>query len=140
MDSNPRAPDVIRGESVRQGTRVPLPNGMRVVRHVAQREVPIAGEVPLIHPKDPDSKQVKEFYTAEVAVFDLDNPDHLDAYRRVWQEIAEGSSVFSEHRVDFSEKHGKYKAYMRWSALDYGLPGSPRPPRRFAPPQVSPEQ
>jgi hypothetical protein len=113
---------------------------MRVVRHAAQREVPITGEVPLIHPKDPDSKQVKEFYTAEVAIFDLANPDQLDTYRKVWQEIAEGSSVLSEHRVDFSEKHGRYMAYMRWSTLDYALPGAPRPPRRFAPPQVSPEQ
>lgn len=140
MDSNPRTPDVIRGESILQGTRVPLPNGMRVVRHTAPREVPVAGEVPLIHPKDPDSKQVQEFYTPEVAVFDLENPDHLDAYRKVWQEIAEGRSVLSENRVDFSEKTGKYKAFMRWSALDYALPGAPRPPRRFAPPQVSPEQ
>ena len=140
MESSQPRPDVIRGGSILQGSRVPLPQGMRVVRHAASREVPVTGEIPLIHPKDPDSKQVKEFYTAEVAVFDLDNPDHLDVYRQIWQEIAEGSSVVSEHRVDFSEKHGKYKAYMRWSALDYGLPGSPRPPRRFAPPQVSPEQ
>lgn len=140
MSSNPRPPDVIRGESIVQGARVPLPQGMRVVRHVAPREVPIAGEVPLIHPKDPDSKQVQEFYTPEVAVFDLENQDHLDAYRKVWQDITDGRSVLSENRVDFSEKTGKYKAFMRWSTLDYALPGAARPPRRFTPPQVSPEQ
>lgn len=140
MSSNPLPPGTINASQVLQGTRVPLPQGMRVVRHTAPREVPITGEVPLIHPKDPDSKQVQEFYTPEVAVFDLDNPDHLEAYRRVWQDIAEARAVLSENRVDFSEKTGKYKAFMRWSALDYGLPGSPRPPRRFAPLQASPEQ
>lgn len=82
-----------------------------------------AGEVPLIHPGDPDHKQIQEALVARSKVFDLTDPPQAEAAERVWQAIAEKRAFYSEHKTQFDETHGKFFQYIRWSEVVHALPG-----------------
>jgi hypothetical protein len=128
------------GSALAKGAKVVVPKAMRKVRHVPPQtlEVP-GGEVPLIHPKDPDERQIQEHFLAEVRVFDLGNSTQMDEYRNIWQAVSDGQAVVSEHQVNFSEAKGTYLAYMRWSDIRPALPGQPRPDRVQHAPAVEPQ-
>ena len=113
-----------------QGSTVAIPEAMRRVRHRPQPTVELpGGEVPLIHPKDPDNRQLQDHWLSEIKVFDLSDPDQLDEYRQIWQAVSDGQAVVSDHQVNFAENKGTYLAYMRWSDIRTALPGQPRPGR-----------
>lgn len=113
------------------GSRIVVPSQMRTVRHVPPKTVESrGGQAPLIHPKDPDERQIQAHYISEVRVFDLADPDDLDEYNKVWQDISDGRSLLSAEDVKFSELTGKFLAFMRWVDVEYALPGAPRPERR----------
>lgn len=106
------------------GTRVAIPTGMRVVRASQQREVTLTGgEVPLIHPKDPDAKQIQQVLVPRVRVFDLSKPGDVAAAEQVWQAIAMRAAFHSEDRTAFDEKRGTFVQYIRWSEVVHALPG-----------------
>ena len=106
------------------GTRVPIPQGMRVVRARPARQVTMtAGEVPLIHPRDPDHKQIQEALVARSKVFDLSDTTQAAAAEQVWQAIAEKRAFYSEHKTHFDETRGKFFQYIRWSEVVHALPG-----------------
>jgi hypothetical protein len=112
---------------------------MRVVRHRPQREVTLGGvEVPLIDPKAPDSQQVQQHLIPEARVFDLSDPEDLEEYRAVWADITVGRSLSSEHAVNFCPEKATYIAFMRWSDVEYSLPGGPIQARRRKPKAVKP--
>ena len=124
-----------------RGAKVVVPRAMRKVRHVPPQTVEVpGGEVPLIHPKDPDDRQIQEHFLAEVRVFDLANPTDMEEYREVWQCVSDGTAVVSDHQVNFSEAKGTYLAYMRWSDVVAALPGAPRPQRVQHGQRVEPTQ
>ena len=106
------------------GARVAIPSGMRVVRARPPRELVMgAGEVPLIHPKDADHKQIQEALVARAKVFDLGDPVQAALAEQVWQAIAETRAFYSEHKTQFDEGRGKFFQYIRWSEVVHALPG-----------------
>lgn len=106
------------------GTRVPIPQAMRVVRARPPREVTLTGsDVPLIHPKDPDHKQIQEALVARSRVFDLSDATQAEAAEQVWQAIAAKRAFYSEHKTHFDETRGKFFQYIRWSEVVHALPG-----------------
>jgi hypothetical protein len=116
------------------GARVVIPQQMRRVRFVAPKTLSTpSGEVPLIHPDDPDSRQIQDHYLAEARVFNLSDPLDLADYNRVWQDITDGISLLSAEDVKFSELHGHFVAFLRWVDVEPALPGQPRPARRHRP-------
>jgi hypothetical protein len=97
---------------------------MRVVRATAAREVTLtSSDIPLIHPKDSDEKQIQQVLVTRVRVFDLSNPEDVQAAEQVWQAIALGKAVRSEDKTCFDETRGKFFQYIRWSDVVHALPG-----------------
>jgi len=97
---------------------------MRVVRARPPRElVMTGGEAPLIHPKDPDHKQIQEALVARSRVFDLSDTTQAAAAELVWQRIAAKRAFYSEHKTHFDETRGKFFQYIRWSEVVHALPG-----------------
>lgn len=106
------------------GSKVAIPKAMRVVRAGGRREVTLtSAEVPLIHPKDSDEKQIQYALLARVRVFDLSDPKDVAAAELVWQSIAAKNAVWSEDKTAFDETRGKFYQYIRWSDLVHALPG-----------------
>lgn len=128
-----------KSAALERGARVTVPKAMRTVRHVPPQTIEIpGGEVPLIHPKDPDERQIQEHFLAEVRVFDLSDDTQMEEYREVWQSVSDGTAIVSDHQVNFSETKGTFLAYMRWSDVRAALPGQPRPDRVRRGPRVEP--
>lgn len=122
------------------GSRVVVPNQMKTVRYAAPKTVEVNGEVPLIHPKDPDERQLQAHYLVGAKIFDLEDPDDLEIYTQIWQDITDGKTLLSQEEVKFSDHHGRYLVFLRWADVEIALPGAPRPPRRVRRRLESPEQ
>lgn len=113
-----------RAVGVPVGSRVVIPDKMRVVRAQVPREVVMTtGDVPLIHPKDPDAKQIQQVLVPRVRVFDLSKPEDVKAVELVWQAIALKRAFWSEDKTVFDEKKGTFIQYLRWSEVVHALPG-----------------
>ena len=80
-------------------------------------------EVPLIHPKDPDSKQIQEVLVPRIRVFDLSKPEDVIDVEKVWQAIASRAALYSESKTEFDAKRGTFVQYIRWSEVVHALPG-----------------
>lgn len=106
------------------GTRVSIPAAMRVVRATAPREVLVtSSEIPLIHPKDPDAKQIQQVLVPRIRVFNLAKPEDVKAAELVWQAIALKRALWSEDKTQFNEATGTFVQYIRWSEIVNALPG-----------------
>lgn len=97
---------------------------MRTVRATAPRQVTLTSQdIPLIHPKDADEKQIQAVLVPRVRVFDLSKPEDVEAVEKVWQAIALRAAVWSEDKTHFDEKRGTFVQYLRWSDIVHALPG-----------------
>ena len=106
------------------GTRVVIPAKMRVVRASVPREVLMTtGEVPLIHPKDADAKQIQAVLIPHVRVFDLSKPEEVTALELILQGVFLKRAVISEIKTQFDETRSTFMQYLRWSDIVNALPG-----------------
>ena len=113
-----------RPAGVPVGTRVVIPDRMRVVRAQVPREVVMTtGEVPLIHPKDPDAKQIQAVLVPHVRVFDLSKPEEVQDLEKVLQNVFLKRAVVSEIKTHFDENKSTFIQYLRWSDIIHVLPG-----------------
>lgn len=91
---------------------------MRTVRHRPTPPVQVgSGQLPLVDPKDPDSKQIQEHWYAKVRVFDLSKEPDLLEYEQIWQHQCDGTANICEHRVDLDAANGRYLAFVRWANI-----------------------
>lgn len=106
--------------------RVPLPPGMRVVRHQPPKIVQTpAGQLPLIDPAGPDSQQIQQVLKTRVRQFDMTKEVDVQALEELWQKIADGDALPSENVTSFTPTDGRYVVYVRWSEFSYVAPRQP---------------
>ncbi len=103
-----------------------LPAAMDTPRYEAKRRVELPhGEIPLIDPRDPDHKKVRERHIAHARVFDLLVTEQADEYQKIWQKVCDGLAMVSDSPSPvYDGANGKYLAFLRWSELAYVAPGN----------------
>lgn len=110
-----------------------IPMGMATPRFRADRMVEVEGgaaNAPQIVPGDPPHKQVKKRMVAKARVFNLLVPEEVLEHEAVWQLIADGEAKVSNPVLQPIYVEGKgLLAYLRWSEIEYLLPGA-RPTNR----------
>lgn len=104
-----------------------MPEGVPTTRYKAPTFVNVPdgmspADMPLIDKNDKDQNKVQQRLIANVRVFDLSKPDDINAASKVWQSIADGLAVISDHKTDYNAATGGYLQYIRWSEYEYVLP------------------
>ena len=99
-----------------------IPRGLPTVRHYPPPtvELPANAEVPMFGKDDKPENKLQQIWTANVRVFNLNDPEELRQYTEVWQLITDGKGTISESTTNFHD--GKYTALLRWSEFSYKIP------------------
>ncbi len=99
-----------------------IPRGLPIARHYPAPtvELPVNAEVPLFGKDDKPENKLQQIWTANIKVFNLNDPAELKEYTRIWQLITNGEGTISESTTNFHD--GKYTALLRWSEFSYKIP------------------
>jgi len=102
--------------------KVTLRTGMKTVRHIPAQQVDVPGELPLISPEDPDSKQIQEVWTARVRVFRLKSETDQADLTEVWQRVTNQQCRISENITQWCAEDVNFVVFLRWSDISYVAP------------------
>jgi hypothetical protein len=103
-----------------------MPPGMRAVRFRAEREAEIVGGVvPLIDPRDKDSRQPQMRLVTHCKVFNLLDANEVIEYEKVWQDIADDRAILSKDQIIASPDGTIVRGLLRWGVKTYRVQGQP---------------
>jgi hypothetical protein len=73
---------------------------------------------------DPGFMQPRAMADAYVRVFDTEEKKDMKEYEKVWDEAAKGRVMISKEEMQWSEKTGSWKIFLRWGEVFLEMPKS----------------